>query len=56
MDQSPPANNLFDISQIAGNALDDIKHIIGNPSDFFQNHHVKDLRFSIFGVEQAYFP
>lgn len=49
MDQSPPANNLFDISQIAGNASDDIKRIIGNPSDFFQNHHVKDFRSPIFG-------
>ena len=36
-------NDLFDISQITGNASDDIKRAIGNPGSFFQSHRVEDL-------------
>jgi acyl-coenzyme A thioesterase 13 len=42
------ANDLFDISQITGNASDDIKRTLGNPGDFFQNR-VEDVKSSIFG-------
>lgn len=42
-------DDLFDISQITGNASDDIKRIIGNPGGFFQNHHVENFSSSIFG-------
>ena len=36
-------DDLFDISQITGNASDDIKRTIGNPADFFQTYRVEDL-------------
>ncbi|KAF8802082.1 hypothetical protein BYT27DRAFT_7112891 [Phlegmacium glaucopus] len=45
----PLSDDLFDISQIAGNASDDIKRTIGNPADFFQNHFPGDTRSSLFG-------
>jgi acyl-coenzyme A thioesterase 13 len=38
-------DDLFDISQITGNASDDIKRTIGNHGGFFQSH----LSSSIFG-------
>jgi acyl-coenzyme A thioesterase 13 len=42
-------DDLFDISQIAGNASDDMKRTIGNPGDFFQNRRVEDLSSAMFG-------
>lgn len=36
----------FDISQIAGNASDDIKRTIGNPAGFFQSHGLPDENLS----------
>ena len=42
-------DDLFDISQITGNASDDIKRTIGNPSSFFESHRVEDLSSSEFG-------
>jgi len=39
-------DGLFDISQITGNASDDIKRTIGNPRGFFKSLRVKDPRSS----------
>ena len=45
-----PMDDVFDISQIAGNASDDIKRIIGNPGVFFQSVRAEDVGSSmIFG-------
>jgi len=45
---SQPFSDDFDISQIAGNASDDIKRTIGDPGDFFRNRFSDDTRSSIF--------
>ena len=46
-----PEDDLFasDISQIKGNASDNIKRTIGNPGGFFQSHPVKNFSSSLFG-------
>ena len=44
-----PMDDLFDISQITGNASDNIKHAVGHIGGFFKNRRVKDLSTSIFG-------
>jgi len=48
MDQPPKANE-FDISQITGNASDDIKRTICNPGYFFPGHRVENFGSPIFG-------
>ena len=45
----PPKANEFDISQITGNASDDIKRTICNPGYFFRSHRVESFGSPIFG-------
>lgn len=40
-------DDLFDVSQVTGNASDDIKHTVANlnPGRYFRSHPVKDSSF-----------
>jgi acyl-coenzyme A thioesterase 13 len=46
MVQPRPANDLFDISHIVGNASDNIKRSVGNPAGLFWN---QDFESPLFG-------